>query len=51
LQAIEKRISLLIMELLLPTAREALLVCQIQSEKLDKANAQASYFQKVLITT
>jgi hypothetical protein len=39
------------MELLLPTAREALLVCQIQSEKLGKANAQASYFQKVLTTT
>jgi hypothetical protein len=39
------------MELLLPTVREALLVCQIKSEKLDKANAQASYFQKVPITT
>jgi hypothetical protein len=37
------------MELLLLTAREALLVCQTQSEKLDRVNAQVSYFQKVLL--
>jgi hypothetical protein len=46
-----KLVSLLIMELLSPTAREALLFCQIQFERLGKANAQVSYFQKVLITT
>jgi hypothetical protein len=45
-----KLISLLIMELLLPAVREALLVCQTQSEKLDMVNAKVSYFQKVLIT-